>query len=72
MTSDEFGISETGRDVEEAKLLLAEAILKYASQFYSDFSYWSGVPNRKQQIPYVLRAIIEETPEKIRELIIIE
>ena len=71
LTSNEFGISETGENLSVAKNLLSESILKYANNFYNDFSYWSAIPNRKLQIPYVIKAIIEAKAENIRQILTI-
>jgi len=49
---------------------MAQEIIEYAEEFYSEFNFWSVAPNRKAHIPYVFKALILDDVKKIGELII--
>jgi len=49
---------------------MAQEIIEYAEEFYSEFNFWSVAPNRKGHIPYVFKALILDDVEKIGELIV--
>lgn len=65
LACNELDLAENAATNEEAKLKLAQSILDYATDFYNDFSLWSGAPNRKAHIPYVLRALLLDDIHKI-------
>lgn len=50
---------------QEAVLTLARDILEYAQDYYREFNLWSVAPNRKDHIPYVMKALILDNIEKI-------
>lgn len=66
----EMDLVSNGKDEEEAKLNMAQEIIDYAEDFYSDFNLWSIAPNRKKHIPYVFKALILDDIKKIGELIL--
>ena len=65
----ELDLVENAPTQPEAKKLLAEAILEYAVDYYSEFNLWSSAPNRKNHVPYVLKALIFDDVRKIEECI---
>jgi len=69
LSLNEIDLIENAPTLEAAKIALAKSILEYAEDFYKDFSYWGSAPNRKSHIPYVLKALILNDPEKIGEQI---
>lgn len=69
LSLNEIDLVENGQTEEEAKQALAESILEYSENFYTDFNYWSTASNRKAHIPYVFKALILGNAEKIGELI---
>ena len=69
LSLNEIDIIENGKSEEEAKQKLAQSIIDYAEEFYSDFKYWSTAPNRIPHIPYVFKALILDDVEKIGEQI---
>lgn len=69
LSLNEIDLVENGKTKEEAKRKLAESILEYSENFYTDFNYWSMAPNRKAHIPYVFKALILGNAAKIGELI---
>ena len=64
---NEIDLVENGKDEYDARLKLASAILEYAEDYYSDFSYWGSAPNRKSHIPYVFKALFIGDIQKIGE-----
>lgn len=66
---NEIDIVENGKSEEEVKQKLAQSIIDYAEDFYSDFKYWGSAPNRMSQIPYVFKALILDDVKKIGDLI---
>ncbi len=69
LSLNELDLVENAPTQEEAKRLLAEAILDYATDYYSEFNLWSSAPNRKNHVPYVLKALIFDDVRKIEECI---
>lgn len=69
LSLNEIDLVENGQTENEAKRKLADSILEYSENFYHDFNYWRTAPNRKAHIPYVFKALILGTAEKIGELI---
>lgn len=70
LSLNELDLVENAPTEEETKKLLAESILDYAVEFYNDFSLWSAAPNRKNHVPYVLKALIFDDVQKIEECIV--
>ena len=66
---NELDLVENGQDEMDARLKLAAAILEYAEDYYSDFSYWGSAPNRRSHIPYVFKALFIGDIQKIGESI---
>jgi len=65
----ELDLVENGPTEAAAKRLLGESILAYAEDFYREFPLWSAAPNRKNHIPYVLRALIINDADRIGDSI---
>jgi len=64
----EIDLIENGVDEGDALMKLARGILEYAEDYYSDFTYWAR-GSRKTHLPFVLKALILNDPEKIGGLI---
>lgn len=71
LSLNEIDLVENAADEQLAKHALAQSILEYAGDYFDEFSLWSVTPNRKGHIPYVLKALILDDPEKIGALITI-
>lgn len=67
LSLNQIDLIENGRTETEAKQSLAQAIIDYAEDYYSQFSVWSAAPNRKAHIPYILKALIINDANKIGE-----
>lgn len=64
---NEIDLVENGKDEDDARAKLADAILEYAEDYYTDFSYWGSAPNRRAHIPYVFKALFIGDSHKIGE-----
>lgn len=69
LSLNEIDLIENASTEVLAKLALAQAILQYAQDYYTDFPVWSSAPNRKSHIPYILKALIIDDTQKIGDSI---
>lgn len=69
LSLNELNLVENGETEDVALDLLSKSILEYAVDYYSDFNLWSASPNRKNEIPYVFKALILDDAKKIKECI---
>lgn len=67
---NEVDLVENAPTEERARILLAAAIMEYAEEYYSNYSYWHSAPNRKKHVPYIFKALIIDDIEKLGECII--
>lgn len=72
LSLEEIDIVVNGENEDKALLVLAEDILEYAEDYYSEFNYWASAPNRKAHLPYVLKVLIQQDIEKIKSLITVK
>lgn len=72
LSLNEIDLVENGKDENEARLNMGEAILDYADEYYAEYELYSRSPNRKAHIPYIFKALIMDDAEKIGENIIIK
>lgn len=69
LSLNEIDLMENGKDEQEARLNLANAILEYSMEYYNEYEMYSHSPNRKKHIPYIFKALIIDNSEKIGEII---
>lgn len=69
LSLNEIDLVENAETEAKAKEQLANAILEYAFDYYSEYKVWSTAPNRKAHIPYVFKAIILDDVKQIGECI---
>ena len=69
LSLNEIDLVENGKDEQEARLNLANAILEYSMEYYNEYEMYSHSPNRKKHIPYIFKALIINNSEKIGEII---
>jgi hypothetical protein len=62
---DEIDLVENGLNEKDAINKMAFGILDYAQDYYNDFNYWYSAPNRKNHLPYVIKALILNDTYKI-------
>jgi len=65
LSLNEISLVENAATKKEAIVLLSNAILEYAVDFYNEFQLYSNAPNKKSEIPYVFKALILDDAEKI-------
>lgn len=53
----------------EARMILGKSILDYSEDFYNEYVLRSAAPNKKGQVPYVLKALIIDDAGKIGDSI---
>ena len=70
LSLNEMDLVENASTEDDAKKLLAKAILEYSENFYNEFQKWSSAPNKKSEIPYVFKALALGDVEKIQITII--
>ena len=68
MTLNEIDLVENGADEKDALSKMSRAVLEYSEDYYNDFSYWSR-GDRKVHLPYIIKALILNDPDKIGGLI---
>lgn len=71
LSLNEIDLVENGEDEQKAKMALGKAILEYSADYYNDYAFYSHSPNRKGHIPYIFKALIMDSPERIGESILI-
>ena len=69
LSLNEIDLVENGKDEQEARLNLANAILEYSMEYYNEYEMYSHSPNRKKHIPHIFKALIIDNSEKIGEII---
>ena len=70
LSLNELDLVENAASIEEAKLLLAESILDYAEEYYENYSLYSKSPNRGSHQPYIIKALLLGSVERIAEELI--
>ena len=68
LSLDQMDLVENAGSEQDALRNLSSAVLEYAEDYYNEFAYWSR-GDRKSHIPYVIKALILNDPEKIGGLI---
>ena len=59
-----------GDTLQAAKAALADDIIEYAEEYYQEFETYSHAPNRKNHLPYVIKALIAKSPKELEEAIV--
>ena len=69
LSLNEIDIVENGKDENDARLKMGKAILEYAADYYNEYEMYSHSPNRKKHIPYIFKALIIDSPERIGDML---
>ena len=69
LSLNEIDLVENGKDEQEARLNMGNAILEYALDYYNEYEMYSRSPNRKKHIPYIFKALIIDNHEKIGDML---
>ena len=70
LSLDAIDLVENAPTEKEARFLLAQSIMEYATEYYENYAFYSKAPNRKKHVPYVFKALIMDNINKIGEGII--
>lgn len=68
-TLEGFDLVINAVDREKAITSLAEELLEYAQEYYDHFQLYFSSNNRQQHYPYILRVLLAEDLDEIKELI---
>lgn len=68
-TLDGFDFVINAADQEQAITKLAEDLIEYAMEYYDQFQLYFSSNNRKQHFPYILRVLLAEDLNEVKELI---
>ena len=70
LSLNEIDLIENAPTEAEARNLLAESIMEYSNQYYEEFALWSSAPNRKDHVPFVLKALLTEDVNALEDSIV--
>lgn len=70
LSLEAMDIVSNGEDLEAAKKALVSDIVEYAEEYYNEFERYSHAPNRKNHLPYVMKALTAETPEELEDAVV--
>jgi len=63
-------ILASGETLEDALNDLSNNLLEYAHEYYDEFGLYSRTPNRKAHLPYVIRILMLENPQNVKEMLV--
>ena len=63
-------LAENAGTREETLTAMSRAILDYSEEYYDNYELYSRSPNRSSHLPYVTKALLLGSAEKIREEIV--
>ncbi len=66
---EELDLVENAPSKDECLSKIVLGMKDYASDFYSDFNYWSKAPNREHHVPYILKLLISDTEEIMEDIV---
>ena len=70
LSLNEIDLVENAATENEARMVLAETIMEYATEYYEHYAVYSKAPNRKAHIPYVFKALLTENIQTLGESIL--
>ena len=70
LSLNEMDIIANGNTDIEVRERLSMAIMEYAEEYYENYKMYSSAPNRKGHIPYILKALIINSVQKIGDSLI--
>lgn len=70
LSSAVLDIVSHGDDLASAKAALAADIIEYAEEYYHNYELYSRAPNRRDHLPYVIKALIAKSPKELEGAII--
>ena len=70
ISMNDMDIVENAETEEEAKRLLAKALLDYAEEYYENYQLYSKSPNRGPHQPFIIRIMLLGTVDRVMEELI--
>ncbi|NLB53266.1 MAG: hypothetical protein GX808_10095 [Syntrophomonadaceae bacterium] len=64
-----FDLVINAADREQAVTKLADELIEYAREYYDQFQLYFNSNNRQQHYPYILRVLLAEDLDEVKELI---
>ncbi|MUV37861.1 hypothetical protein JNUCC1_01667 [Lentibacillus sp. JNUCC-1] len=68
-TLDNFDIVENGDNEEEVLDLVVDELIEYANEYQINFNLYFNSPNRRDQFPYILNVLAQNSSEEVRGLV---
>lgn len=65
LSARDMDIAANGADEAAARKALVRNITEYAEEYYQDFERYSAAPNRREHLPYVIKALVARSPEEL-------
>ena len=69
LTLDQIDIAVNAPSEPEAITALASDLREYALDYYEHYPVWNISPNRKEHLPFIVKALIADDLNKIRDMI---
>lgn len=70
LSADALDIVSHGEDLASAKSALVKDIMEYAEEYYGEYELYSRAPNRKNHLPYVIKALAAKSPEELEDAVV--
>ncbi len=61
----QMDLVENAASLKAARERMAASILEYADEYYADMAYWHSAGNRREHLPYVMKALALRDTEEI-------
>lgn len=69
LSLDALDLVVNEKSLESAKKSLANDIEEYAEEYYANYESYSVSPNRRAHLPYVMKALIADSPKELEDAI---
>lgn len=69
LSLDALDLVVNEKSLESAKKTLANDIEEYAEEYYANYESYSVSPNRRAHLPYVMKALIADSPKELEDAI---
>ena len=69
LSLDALDLVVNEKSLESAKKSLANDIEEYAEEYYANYERYSVSPNRRAHLPYVMKALIADSPKELEDAI---
>ena len=65
LSARDMDIIVNGADEAAARKALVRDITEYAEEYYQEFERYYYAPNRRAHLPYVIKALVAQSPEEL-------